>query len=121
MNLNANSATKFSPIGIQLYNNINNQNVRIMHPDLCKELRLGREYVNASCLIERAGDDQTTIGRQTSCMIIRLNSNKANLNEKTTLFVTEITLDVIPHVRCALLEPQVPVASAQSQPAIHMH
>jgi hypothetical protein len=35
-------------------------------------------------------------------------------------FVTMIILDVIPHVRSALVEPQVSVASAQSQPAIHM-
>ncbi len=35
--------------------------------------------------------------------------------------MTEITLDVIPHVRSALLEPQVPVASAQSQPARNSH
>jgi hypothetical protein len=53
-------------------------------------------------------------------MIIGLKDNRMNISEKTTFLVTEVTLDVIPHVRSALPEPQVPVASAQSQPAIHM-
>jgi hypothetical protein len=55
-----------------------------MHPALCKELRLGREYVNTSCLREqgttrRRSDDKLMHDHQTK-------NNKVNISEQTTFF-----------------------------------